>query len=124
MTLREAQTQIGWLESCGRSVSGEGNKGNTSIGLKYLYLTCQGYGPLIRAYVQFLLEKLSFHRIHTEFNGTSLSCLRIGLFNIGGTFEYEEYISLKNINDPNEGYRPYQFETTSDLLIDMKRYPI
>lgn len=28
-----------------------------------------------------------------------------------GTFEYEEYISLKSINDPNEGY-----ETISDLM--------
>jgi hypothetical protein len=29
-----------------------------------------------------------------------------------GTFEYEEYISLKGINDPNEGY-----ETISDLMM-------
>lgn len=47
-----------------------------------------GYGQLIRAYVGFILAKLRFHRHHPEFNGL---------------FEYEEYISLKNIDDPNEG---------------------
>ena len=71
-TLKEAHAQTGWLETCGRTVA-EGSK---------------GYGPLIRAYVGFLLSKLRFHRHHTEFNGL---------------FEYEEYISLKNIDDPNEG---------------------
>jgi huntingtin-interacting protein 1-related protein len=55
-----------------------------------------GYGPLIREYVYFLLAKLSFHRQHPEFNGL---------------FEYEEYISLRSTNDPNEG-----FETISDLM--------
>ena len=39
---------------------------------------------------------MAFHRQHPEFNGL---------------FEYEEYISLKSINDPNEGY-----ETISDLM--------
>jgi hypothetical protein len=48
----------------------------------------KGYGPLIKAYTSFLLSKLRFHRHHPEFNGL---------------FEYEEYISLKNIDDPNEG---------------------
>ncbi|KAK9459953.1 ANTH domain-containing protein [Lipomyces oligophaga] len=81
ITLREAQAQIGWLESCARSIQGEGLK---------------GYGPLIREYVDFLLSKLRFHKNHPEFNGT---------------FEYEEYISLKTIDDPNEGY-----ETISDLM--------
>lgn len=47
-----------------------------------------GYGPLIRTYVQFILAKLRFHRLRPEFNGL---------------FEYEEYISLKGIDDPNEG---------------------
>lgn len=56
----------------------------------------RGYGPLISDYVFYLLAKLTFHRNHPEFNGT---------------FEYEEYISLKSINDPNEGY-----ETISDLM--------
>jgi hypothetical protein len=47
-----------------------------------------GYGSLIRAYVAFILSKLRFHRTHPEFNGM---------------FDYEEYVSLKNIDDPNEG---------------------
>lgn len=53
-------------------------------------LTCDisGYGPLIRTYVQFILAKLRFHRLRPEFNGL---------------FEYEEYVTLKGIDDPNEG---------------------
>lgn len=52
-------------------------------------ILCPGYGSLIRVYVQFILAKLRFHRLRPEFNGL---------------FEYEEYISLKGIDDPNEGY--------------------
>lgn len=48
----------------------------------------RGYGTLIRNYVDLLLFKLAYHRNHPEFNGS---------------FDYEEYISLKNIDDPNEG---------------------
>jgi hypothetical protein len=70
-----------WIDSLNRGMSGEG---------------LRGYGPLIKEYVYFLLSKLTFHQQHPEFNGT---------------FEYEEYISLKSINDPNEGY-----ETISDLM--------
>lgn len=43
-----------------------------------------------------ILSKLRFHRNHKAFNGL---------------FEYEEYVTLKGINDPNEGY-----ETISDLM--------
>jgi huntingtin-interacting protein 1-related protein len=73
-----------------------------------------GYGPLIRSYVQFILAKLRFHRLRPEFNGL---------------FEYEEYISLKGIDDPNEGcelssllWAPFpegpcsSYETISDLM--------
>ncbi|KIX92051.1 uncharacterized protein Z520_12267 [Fonsecaea multimorphosa CBS 102226] len=81
VTVKEAQQNINWIESLARGVTGEG---------------LRGYGPLIREYVFFLLAKLGFHRNHPEFNGL---------------FEYEEYISLKSINDPNEGY-----ETISDLM--------
>ncbi|KAI0476218.1 ANTH-domain-containing protein [Xylariaceae sp. FL0804] len=80
-TLREAMAQRGWIDSLNRGLAGEG---------------VRGYGPLIREYVYFLLAKLAFHQQHPEFNGT---------------FEYEEYISLKTINDPNEGY-----ETITDLM--------
>lgn len=56
----------------------------------------QGYGNLIRAYSHFILAKLEYHKIHPEFSGT---------------FDYEEYVTLKGIEDPNEG-----FETINDLL--------
>ncbi|KAF2198956.1 ANTH domain-containing protein [Delitschia confertaspora ATCC 74209] len=82
IVLKEAQAHVNWLESLARGVAG-------GEGLR-------GYGPLISEYIYFLLAKLAFHRQHPEFNGT---------------FEYEEYISLKSINDPNEGY-----ETISDLM--------
>ncbi|KAM5431636.1 sla2 Src-like adaptor 2 [Microsporum canis] len=81
ITVREAQENVTWLDSLMRGVTGEG---------------LRGYGPLIREYVFFLESKLAFHRQHPEFNGL---------------FEYEEYISLKSINDPNEGY-----ETITDLM--------
>lgn len=80
-TLKEAIAQRGWIDSLNRGMSGEGMR---------------GYGPLIKEYVYYLLAKLSFHQQHPEFNGT---------------FEYEEYLSLKAINDPNEG-----FETITDLM--------
>ncbi|BFZ58646.1 sla2 Src-like adaptor 2 [Savitreella phatthalungensis] len=74
ITLLEAHRQTGWLETVARSVHGDGTR---------------GYGRLIKNYVDYLVSKLSFHRYHGEFNGT---------------FEYEEYVTLKNINDPNEGF--------------------
>ncbi|KAK3371913.1 ANTH domain-containing protein [Podospora didyma] len=80
-TLREAMANRAWIDSLNRGMAGEGMR---------------GYGPLIKEYVFYLLAKLSFHQQHPEFNGT---------------FEYEEYISLKAINDPNEGY-----ETITDLM--------
>ncbi|KAH8662051.1 ANTH domain-containing protein [Xylariales sp. PMI_506] len=81
VTLREAMANRGWIDSLNRGLQGEG---------------VRGYSPLIREYVYFLLAKLSFHQQHPEFNGT---------------FEYEEYVSLKVINDPNEGY-----EAITDLM--------
>lgn len=81
IVIKEAQNNRDWIDSLTRGIHGEG---------------IRGYGPLIREYVYFLLAKLAFHRQHPEFNGL---------------FEYEEYISLKSINDPNEGY-----ETISDLM--------
>ncbi|KAA1468016.1 cytoskeleton assembly control protein [Dentipellis sp. KUC8613] len=81
VTIKEAQSQTGWLETCARTVGQDSGR---------------GYGSLIRTYVQFLLAKLRFHRLRPEFNGL---------------FEYEEYVTLKGIDDPNEGY-----ETISDLM--------
>ncbi|KAI8374188.1 ANTH domain-containing protein [Radiomyces spectabilis] len=79
--IKDALRETGWLEACGRSVNGDG---------------VRGYGTLIRNYVDLLLHKLQYHRDHPEFNGE---------------FDYEEYISLKNVDDPNEG-----FETINDLM--------
>ncbi|BGP39044.1 sla2 Src-like adaptor 2 [Rhodotorula kratochvilovae] len=81
ITLKEAQNQTSWLETCARTVGGDASR---------------GYGSLIRAYVKLILAKLKFHRHHTAFNGL---------------FEYEEYIALRGIDDPNEG-----FETIMDLM--------
>lgn len=80
-TLREAMNNRGWIDSLNKGLHGEG---------------LRGYGPLIREYISFLMSKLNFHGQHPDFNGT---------------FEYEEYISLKGINDPNEGY-----ETITNLM--------
>lgn len=55
-----------------------------------------GYGALIDEYVRFLLDKLQFHRNHPLFNGT---------------FEYEEFVSLRTVDDPNDG-----FESVIDLM--------
>ncbi|CAI8500703.1 unnamed protein product [Pichia kudriavzevii] len=44
---------------------------------------------LIPEYVNYILQKLRFHHNHRGFNGT---------------FEYEEYVSLRTVSDPNEGY--------------------
>lgn len=42
---------------------------------------------------------------------------------VPGLFEYEEYISLKSINDPNEGYVAPHPSSCSALLtfVDTKR---
>ncbi|RPA81782.1 ANTH-domain-containing protein [Ascobolus immersus RN42] len=72
--LRDAQAQVSWIDSLGRSCIGDG---------------LRGYGVLIREYSTFLLSKLKFHRQHPEFNGM---------------LEYEEYVTLKATVDPNEGY--------------------
>ncbi|KDE07961.1 hypothetical protein MVLG_01867 [Microbotryum lychnidis-dioicae p1A1 Lamole] len=81
VTLKEAHNQTSWLETCARTVGGD---------------VSRGYGALIRAYVNLILAKLKFHRQHRDFNGL---------------FEYEEYISLRGVDDPNEG-----FETIMDLM--------
>lgn len=52
------------------------------------------------------MAKLAFHRQHPEFNGQpnpGSPNLCSMLIRLPGLFEYEEYISLKSINDPNEG---------------------
>ncbi|KAI1305583.1 sla2 Src-like adaptor 2 [Mortierella claussenii] len=79
--LKDAQKETDWLDQCTRSTGHFDNR---------------GYATLIRAYVDFLHSKLRYHSNHPEFNGT---------------FDYNEYVSLKGIDDPNEGY-----ETIMDLM--------
>ncbi|KAG8954966.1 sla2 Src-like adaptor 2 [Tulasnella sp. 424] len=81
ITIKEGQGQTSWLRVA-------------EVGTDVQVIA--GYGALIRAYVSFILSKLRFHRSHPEFNGL---------------FEYEEYVSLKGIDDPNQGY-----ETITDLM--------
>lgn len=55
------------------------------------------YTKLVKEYVRFLMLKLDFHATHKGFKN--------------GTFEYEEYVSLINVSDLDEGY-----ETVLDLM--------
>lgn len=65
------------------------------------------YGRLISQYDRYILQKLDFHRNNTSFNGT---------------FEYEEYISLRAVNDPNEGYESIlQLMDLQDLINDLQK---
>lgn len=65
------------------------------------------YGRLINQYDRFLLRKLDFHRNNPGFNGI---------------FEYEEYISLRTVNDPNEGYESIlQLMDLQDLINDLQK---
>ncbi|KNE59269.1 hypothetical protein AMAG_18138 [Allomyces macrogynus ATCC 38327] len=80
VTLPEAISEIPWLQNLPRMLlSGYGS-----------------YTGLIRGYIEFLVYKLEFHRIHPDFTGT---------------FDYEEYAALKGTSDPNEGY-----ETIMELM--------
>ncbi|KAJ3116384.1 sla2 Src-like adaptor 2 [Phlyctochytrium bullatum] len=80
--LHDIAQDHGWIESIGRQFQ----HGRSAM----------GYGGLIRTYTQFLTAKLDYHRQHPEFVGS---------------FDYQEYLTLKGVEDPNEG-----FETISDLL--------
>lgn len=75
IVLREAQQHTVWLETAARMAESTAPGSNN-------------YVPLIHAYVRLIIAKLRFHGTHREFNGL---------------FEYEEYISLKNIDNPDEG---------------------
>lgn len=88
--LKEAIREIKWIESIGRSPSS--------------FSAPMGYGPLIQAYVSFLCTKLNFHRTHEDFKAN---------------FDYEEYISLKGVKDPNEGY-----ESIFDLLMLLEKIDV
>ncbi|KAJ2309903.1 sla2 Src-like adaptor 2, partial [Coemansia sp. RSA 2704] len=84
VTIQEALAQTKFLEDLAHGLGGG------------VYTGWQNYSVLIRAYINFLLAKLEYHRLHPEFNGM---------------FDYKEYVSLRGTNDPNEGY-----ETIADLM--------
>lgn len=66
------------------------------------------FGLLINRYDKYLLQKLDFHRDHSGFNGM---------------FEYEEYISLRHVNDPNEGYEAILLlMDLQDSINDMQKH--
>jgi hypothetical protein len=66
----------------------EGSRINFIFFALWVPILSPGYSTLIRNYVDFLHSKLRYHNNHPEFNGN---------------FDYKEYISLKGIDDPNEG---------------------
>lgn len=49
----------------------------------------KGYTELIQSYVRFIVIKIEFHHTHPDFSGN---------------MDYEDYVSLRRAQDPNEGY--------------------
>jgi hypothetical protein len=76
VVLAESLNELRFLDDCART------QGSANLGF--------GYAPLIGALVQYIKEKLEFHRLHPQFNGI---------------FEYNEDLSLSKISDLNEGYQ-------------------
>lgn len=75
--------------------------------LSTVFSSSSSYGRLINHYDRFLMRKLDFHRNNQGFNGI---------------FEYEEYISLRTVNDPNEGYESIlQLMDLQDLINDLQK---
>lgn len=76
--------------------------------LSTVFPSSSSYGMLINQYDRFLLKKLDFHRNNPGFNGI---------------FEYEEYIILRTVNDPNEGYESIlQLMDLQDLINDLQKH--
>jgi DNA repair exonuclease SbcCD ATPase subunit len=91
-SLAEAYRNTHWIDGASRWIQGDGFK---------------GYGRLIKEYSAFLLKKLQFHKNHRGFNGT---------------FEYEEYVSLFTVQNPDEGYEAIlDLMALQDALDDLQR---
>ncbi|CAH01187.1 Sla2p [Kluyveromyces lactis] len=93
--LVEGIRNIDWIESLSRIFSVDSDDGSKYGSSRMRYIGDE-YAKAIGEYVFFLVEKLQFHKSHKGFNGI---------------FEYEEYVSLVSVSDPNEGY-----ETVLDLM--------
>lgn len=75
--------------------------------LSTVFSSTSSYGRLINQYDRFLQRKLDFHRSNPGFNGI---------------FEYEEYVSLRTVNDPNEGYESIlQLMDLQDLINELQK---
>ncbi|KAI8903284.1 ANTH domain-containing protein [Gorgonomyces haynaldii] len=81
LALKEGIANKSWLDQLTRQVSS---------------FAGSNYSALIRGYSEYLKAKLEFHARYPAFSGT---------------FDYEEYVSLRGVDDPDEG-----FETIHDLL--------
>ncbi|KAK6460341.1 structural constituent of cytoskeleton [Scheffersomyces coipomensis] len=91
-TLKDAYRNRDFLSSLATVFSAHGNG---------------SYGRLINQYDKYILQKLDFHRNNPGFNGM---------------FEYEEYISLRAVNDPNEGYESIlQLMDLQDSINDLQK---
>ncbi|KAI9293056.1 hypothetical protein K502DRAFT_335785 [Neoconidiobolus thromboides FSU 785] len=79
--LRESFNEVSFIQSLGRNLFSNDNF---------------GYGPLIRGYIEYILNKLDFHRQNPEFPAN---------------FDYDDYLSMRGVSDPNAGY-----ETIGQLI--------
>ena len=122
IAVKEAQANINWLESLTRGVSGEGlrgmdhDPGRTGAGTDHGSMgsaKANTFTDLLSRIWAFIARlcllpsgKASVPQAASRVQRYGKSKRRVaahGLISIAGLFEYEEYISLKSINDPNEG---------------------
>ena len=122
IAVKEAQANINWLESLTRGVSGEGLRGmdqdpgrrgvetdHESIGAAETNKFTDLLGRIWAFVARLRLlpsGKASVPQAASRVQRYGKPKSRVaaqGLISLAGLFEYEEYISLKSINDPNEG---------------------
>lgn len=106
VVLKEAQAHVGWLESLSRGVAG----GDGMKGMSWIGCTCNTRLTMLRIRFSDLRirllpdRKAQLPQKPPRIQWSVLHMINRRGADVGkGTFEYEEYISLKSINDPNEG---------------------
>ena len=122
IAVKEAQANINWLESLTRGVSGEGLRGmDQDPGRRGVETDHESIGAAETNKFTDLLDRIwafvarlcllpsgeasvpqAASRVQ-RYGKPKRRVVAHGLISIAGLFEYEEYISLKSINDPNEG---------------------